>query len=174
MPNIKFFGPLEKYDNNLWNYHIKVPDHIVQTLKEQKMTRFICSIDEKISFHASLMPAGQGIYFIKLNQERRKKAQLYLGGSMSVEIFPDDSKYGMPITEEFLELLLQDEEGAKYFELLTPGKQRSLLYLVNKLKSSQKRIAKSMIILDHLKELNGKLDFKKLHEDFKSKKIRIK
>ena len=165
-----FEGILEKYENNLWNYHVKVPEVIVLALKEKGVKRFLCSIDKGDPFHASLMPAGNGIYFIKLNQELRKRHRLSLGRKMLVSFTEDESKYGMPMPEEFEEILRQDDLSQKRFEKLSPGKQRSLLYLVNKVKNPQKRLEKSLIILEHLVEQKGELDFKKLHQDFKDKK----
>ena len=116
------------------------------------------------------MPAGDSIYFIKVNKELRILNKLNLGQEINVAILKDESKYGMPLPEEMKELLTQDPEGENYFNQLTPGKQRGLLYLVGKMKSSNKRIEKSLIILGHLKEQCGQLDYKILHEDFKSKR----
>ena len=74
----------------------------------------------------------------------------------------------MPISEEMKELLEIDPEGEALFHKLTPGKIRSLLHFVNKYKSSDKRIEKSVIILEHLKANNGTLDWKTLHDAFKT------
>jgi len=61
------------------------------------------------------------------------------------------------------ELLLQDEDGNKVFHRLTPGKQRSLLHIIAKPKSENIRIKKAVAILEYLKSVNGKLDFKELN-----------
>ena len=166
----RFTGRLEKYENNLWNYHIKVPPLIVDEIKKLNATRFLVSLGNGKAFHASLMPAGEDVYFIKINQELRQKHSLRVSSEIQVLITQDDSRYGIPISEEMEELLLQDPEGDMYFHKLTPGKQRSLLYLVNKVKSPALRIKKSLIIIEHLKEVQGQLDFRRLNEDFKNKK----
>ena len=170
---MKFDGRLEKYENNLWNYHIKVPAAIVDELKEKRMKRFLCSMNGNKAFHASLMPAGGNEYFIKINKSLRDSHNLKLGSLVGVQLLADDSDYGMPLPKEMAELFEIDPEGDRYFHQLTPGKQRSLLFIVNKLKSEEKRIEKSLIIIDHLKEQLGQLDFKILYEDFKRKKGRI-
>lgn len=167
---LSFDSILEKYENNLWNYHLKVPNHIIEKIKKERMGRFMCSLNKGSGFHASLMPAGNGIYFIKINKELRQEHKIELGDVVTVSIEKDKSKYGMPLPEEMEELFLHDPEGDHLFHQLTPGKQRSLLYLVVKIKSKEKRIEKSFIILEHLKEQKGSLDFKILNQDFKDKK----
>lgn len=165
-----FTGILEKYENNLWNYHIKVPESIVDHIKKEKIKRFLCKLNKGRPFHASLMPAGSGIYFIKINKALRSKYNLTLGKKITVQLTKDESTYGIEFPEEMEELLKQDPEGELHFQKLTPGKQRSLLYLVSKIKSTDLKISKSLIILEHLKEQKGALDFKILNQDFKRKK----
>ena len=70
--------------------------------------------------------------------------------------------------EETSELMAIDEEGDKLFHALTQGKQRSLLYIIGKPKRSETRLQKAVVVLEHLKTWNGKLDFKQLNEDFRN------
>jgi hypothetical protein len=114
------------------------------------------------------MPEGNGRYFLMFSKEVMKRYKLLLGQSVEIAITEDNTKYGMPISEEMEELLALDPEGGDYFHKLTPGKIRSLLHFVNKFKSSDKRIEKSVIILEHLKANDGKLDWKTLHDAFKN------
>ena len=165
-----FHSQLEKYENKLYNFHVKVPDVIVNSLKSKGVKRFLCSINNGDTFHASLIPAGAGQYFIKVNKELRKKNHLAIGSPCAVTLYQDTSEYGIQLPEEMKELLFQDPEGDLYFHKLTPGKQRSLLFIVDKIKSPEKRLEKSLIIINHLKEQKGSLDFKILHQDFKSKR----
>ncbi len=69
----------------------------------------------------------------------------------------------MPLAEELAVLLAQDAEGARYFRALTMGKQRTLVHVVGKVKSPESRLNKSMAIMQHLKEVKGELDFKRLN-----------
>jgi Uncharacterized protein conserved in bacteria len=139
----KFSAILDKYDNKLWQYHVKIPDDIYEDLKAKKIKRFMCSLNEGPTFHSSPMPAGKGVYFIKINKELIKANQLAIGDNIRVQISKDKSKYGMTLPVEFEEMMLQDPVGKSFFLNLTPGKQRSLLFLINKLKSENKRIEKS-------------------------------
>jgi len=113
------------------------------------------------------MPDGKGNSFIKLNKERMKAFALEIGMEVNVTLEKDTSRYGMAMPEEFTEVLETDEAGAQYFEALTDGKKRSLIYAVSTVKNSDGRITKALIILDHLTANEGKLDYKELNEAFK-------
>ncbi len=165
-----FIGTLAKNNNVLYASHIIVPVEIVLKLKTEKVKRFICTLDKKSKIHAGLIPEGNGNYFIIINKQLRDRHQLSFGDTIPVEISEDTSDYGMELPDEMAEMFVQDPTGDKYFHALPPGKQRNLLYIVNKLKSPEKRLQKVVIIMDHLNEQQGKLDFKILMQDFKDKK----
>ena len=80
----------------------------------------------------------------------------------------------MPVPEEFELVIFGDEEAAYYFESLTPGKQRSLIYLVGKIKSSDIKINRAMAIAEHLKEVKGQLEYKALNDTIKKYNQRMK
>jgi uncharacterized protein YdeI (YjbR/CyaY-like superfamily) len=86
----------------------------------------------------------------------------------------ETSKYGVPMPEEFSLMLEQDEEANIHFQNLTPGNQRNLIFLVGKLKNEEARIRKSLGIVEHLNEFNGKVEFKALNEKFKEINQRVK
>ncbi len=153
----------------MWDYRIPIPLDISKTFLEKYTDRrVVCTINETLKHHCALMPGGDGTYYIMLNKEIRKKLRLKVGESIQVRIEKDTSEYGMPMPEEFQEVLWSDEEGSQLFHDLTPGKQRSLIHIVGKVKSSDIRINKALVILEHLKRQGGKLDFKQLMEDFKN------
>ena len=114
-----------------------------------------------------MIPKGT-FHYILLNKENTKKHNLKLGDEVSVSIEKDTSKYGCEISEEMVEVLFSDPEGSDLFHLLTAGKQRTLIHIINKFKSSQLKIDRSFVILQHLKNNLGNVDYKKLNEDFKN------
>lgn len=168
MKEVVILTKVEKQQSNLlWNYFSILPKSEIEKLG-LKDRRTLVSINGSEFKSAAIFPSKTGAYFINLHQALRKKLGLILGQEIEVKVRPDESKYGAPLPEEFDELLQQDEEGATHFENLTPGKKRSLLYLVSKLKSADKRIEKSVVILEYLKRNQGKLDFRQLNQDFKN------
>jgi uncharacterized protein YdeI (YjbR/CyaY-like superfamily) len=84
-----------------------------------------------------------------------------------LELIVDESKYGMPVPEEFAEVLNQDPEGDKLFHSLTPGKQRSILWFVGSVKDVDKRIQTALIFIEHLKRNDGKIIHDQLTEELK-------
>ncbi len=150
----------------IWYVGILVPAKIAKPFLQDN-SRVLCSINSDEAFQGALLPKGDGDFYIILNKERRKKYKVEIGDALSVSLEKDNSKYGLPVPEEFEELLYQDPEGNEVFHSLTMGKQRSLIYIIGKPKSQQKRIEKGIVVLNYLKKAQGKLDFKELNQAFK-------
>ena len=162
-----FEGILEKYDNKLWNYHVKIPVELIIKIKAAKENRFVCTINDKVSFPCAPMPEGDNTFFIIINQKYRTQLGVKLGDILHVNMVVDESTYGMPLPAELEEMLAQEPQFDFYFHLLTPGKRRALIYIVDKLISKEKRLEKAIIISNHLIEFKGVLDFKLLSQAFK-------
>ncbi|MBC6366098.1 YdeI/OmpD-associated family protein [Algoriphagus sp. AK58] len=163
MKSLEFHTSLGKFDFNHWHFHFPVPDQIALQMMDQQHRRVLIWIDGHGPYQMALMKAKE-TWYILINQELRKKHQLALEKSILLRIERDHSEFGHEVPEEFQVLLDQDEEGNGYFRKLTPGKQRSLIYLVTKVKNPESRMKKSLAILHHLKSASGKLDFKQLNE----------
>jgi Bacteriocin-protection, YdeI or OmpD-Associated len=167
---MKFTTTIEAFITESTNYgpFFKIPNAIAEALLENtKDKRVQCILNNEITIPRAISKKDD-FYYVLMNQEILKKLQLDFGSVISVTLSPDVSKYGMPICEEFQEMLLQDPEGETLFDKLTPGKQRSLIFYINKIKSSQLKIERSFIILEHLKNNKGKLDHEKLQQDIKN------
>jgi len=165
---MEFEGQIDNFHNSkVYGHHIIVPEHVVEFFSKKNIKRFICTLENEHQFSCAFMPKGKGIFFIHINAEVRKIYRLQVGSKVLVKLEADESKYGMPIPEEMEELLKIDDEANDFFHALTKGKQRSLLYIIGKPKSSQIRLNKAIVITEHLKRMNGKLDFKILNQDFK-------
>jgi autonomous glycyl radical cofactor GrcA len=163
---MQFETVLQKMDSLLWGGFIVVPQDIAEPLIEDGKRRVICTLDEVMVFQCAIMRAN-GLYFINVGKPIRQKFKLKVGQKLNIKLSKDESEYGMEMAEEFEALLNQDALFSAQFHALTPGKQRSLMYIVLKLKSSEKRIIKSLAIAEHLADCNGKLDFKELNEKIK-------
>ena len=165
---MEFYAALEKFNSELWTYHIKVPVAIASHFLEENSRRVIASFNSDHGVHCAIMSAGNDVYFLNMNAEIRKKYKLSIGSRLHISLEKDTSKYGMPMAEELEAVLKEDEEFNRIFEQLKPGKQRNLIYIVNKVKNSDKRIEKTFIIARHLKDNSGKIDFKILNASLKT------
>lgn len=131
-----------------------------------KFRRVVCSINGSDGFQCALLP-WQDMFYIIVNKKKRDALGIVSGDVVGVELVRDESKYGLPMPEEFREVLNQDPDGDKMFHDLTAGKQRSLLYLLGNVKDIDKRIHQALLIVDHLKENDGAIIDKKLYEELK-------
>lgn len=163
---MKLTCPLQHFHNKLWSYYVAIPKAIGDQFIDGGNRRVLCAINGLPPIHAALMPAGD-VYTIYVKNDLQKKLGVEEGGEVEVHLEKDTTEFGMPLPESFEMVLAQDEEGARYFQALSMGKQRSLVYVVGKVKNVDSQIAKGLAIMHHLKEANGKLDFKRLGEVMK-------
>jgi len=164
---VSYKTQVSQYESNLWSVYIPVPNDIAESFLQSEAKRVICIINKSLRIHCAILPMGNGNHFMLLNKENRKKLMLNIGDEIDIILEPDTSKYGIALPAEMEELLLMDEEGSEVFHKLTPGKQRSLLFIIGKPKSTETRLKKAVVIIDYLKLTGGKLDFKELNEAFK-------
>lgn len=164
---MEFTAPIEKHDSEVWFYHIVVPQEIVDHFLNDGGQRVVCTLNGKESFQCALMPAD-GKRFININKKLRDKLGLVLGEPVTASLSKDTSEYGLPMPDEFREMLNQDPVGDRLFHELTPGKQRNLLYIAGGVKSIDKRIERAIVIVEHLKTHQGKIDFKALNVEMKA------
>lgn len=130
--------------------------------------RVVCTMNGVETIQCSLLPTGKGAYYyISLNKTIRDKLGISVGDKVDVELTRDESKYGLPMPEEFAEVLKQDAAGDRLFHGLTAGKQRSILYQLSKPKDIDLRIHQALLIVEHLKENGGKIIDKILFEELK-------
>lgn len=166
-----FTAKLVRLDSQVWYAAIQVPDEIAQAFVKAKHKRLIATYNGTHDAPCAFMPATEKGHWLTINKEVRKKFKLNEGDGIDVILKPDTSKYGMPVAPEMEELMLQDEIATHYFEQLTPGKKRSLLHIIGKPKGSETRLKKAVAIMEYLKAVKGKLDFKEMNEFIKNFQI---
>lgn len=163
-----FTSRLAESTNRLWGCHFVVPDAIAQVFLANSGKRVVCTLNEVHQYQCALTPIGEGQWVILVNKALQKKLRLGVGSEVRASLCADTSEYGLPMPEELVEVLAQDALAKTLFEALTPGKQRTLLYIIGQPKQVDKRIERALAISNHLKSQKGKIDFKVLHHDLKS------
>ena len=138
-------------------HHVTVTDEILSSYWTNDDTgslynqRFHITINDKVTWQGGSVSLGNNTAYIALSKARMKELDVHLNDTVEVELKRDFSKYGFDVPEEFTEVLNQDHEGRERFESLTMGKQRAIIYLVIQIKSSEKKIEKSIFFLENLK-----------------------
>lgn len=164
--SIKFNTVLESSPEASGWHFLVVEKTVADKLSfKDQYKRVVCTINGGESFQCALMPSG-GKFYIIVNKKKRDALGIAAGDKVRAELVIDESKYGLPMPEEFREVLDQDPEGDKLFHALTPGKQRSLLYFLGNVKDIDRRIHQALVIVEHIKE-RGKVVDKVLYEELK-------
>jgi len=161
--SIEFTSILERSNNKLWGAHFRVPRLAAKSLIEGKSRRVLCSLNNAPGRQCALVPFGDGSFVITVNKPLRESLGLKFGSRIRIVLRKDRSKYGLPMPEEMQEAFRQDQEGDKLFHALTPGRQRTLLYIVNSGKGIDERIFRAISVIRHLKETGGKINYRKLN-----------
>ncbi len=165
--NIKFKTELVQATTGSGWHFLLVKGEIVAKLGfEGKFKRIVCTMNGGEGFQCALLPWGE-LFYIIVNKKKRDAIGIVAGDIIDVSLEKDESKYGLPMPEEFAEVLKQDPEGDKLFHGLSEGKQRSILYQLSKPKDIDLRIHQALLIIDHLKENDGKIIDKILYEELK-------
>lgn len=163
--SFQFTSYIEESNNRLWGQHFIVPVPIVNALSEKgEAKRVVCILNGMETFQCAMIPKGEGQYLIQVNKTRMKKLRLKLGDKVQVDLQKDESEYGLPVPEEFTEVMEQDAEAKAWWDKLTPGKQRTLLYIVAQPKHSDLRINRSLAVAEHLKTFEGKINYRVLND----------
>jgi len=157
-----FTGTLERSDNALWGCHVRVPPRIALSLTSGRSRRVVRTLNGGSPRQCALLPIGDGRYVISVNKAEQKRLGLAIGADVRVELLKDASPYGLPVPEELRELLRQDRVGDRLFHALTPGKQRTLLYLVDAVEDPEKRATRALAVVLHLKATGGTINYKQL------------
>jgi hypothetical protein len=166
---MNFRSSIEKYeDSNVWGTIMMVPQEVSSAFLKMDNRRTITILDGRVKMHAALMPRGDGRYYVTINRENFKKLNKAIGEEFDVEMIPDNSEFGMPVPDELIEAFDLFPEGKCIFDSFTKGKQRTLIYMASKPKTSETRIKKAVMILEYLEYCKGKLDYKEMNEYFKN------
>ena len=166
---IRTTSVLSKSENEFGWYFLRFDTKAVSGLnfEDKKSRRVVCTLNESHTFQCALLPWTKNGFCIVVNKKIREKLGLADGSKVNVELRKDESKYGLPMPKELKEVLRQDREGNKLFHSLTSGKQRSLLYYIGKQKDIDRRIHMSLIVVEHLRNNDGKIVYPKLSEELK-------
>jgi Bacteriocin-protection, YdeI or OmpD-Associated/Domain of unknown function (DUF1905) len=170
MEKYAFTATLESSDDKLWMTHFAVPELIAKVFTDQGTRRVVCTLNEQVRYQCAINPRGALSPVILVNKKLCTTLRVKPGSVPHVVLERDDSTYGLDMPEEFAAVLEQDEEGNQYFEALTAGKKRTLLYIVSSIKHTDRRIERALAIVEHLKTQQGKIDYKQLYSDLKQSK----
>jgi len=133
---------------------IIVPEKIAALFLKanHKRVKVIASFKGKsINYHGALIPKKNGLTTMYFSNEKQKQLNLFMNDYFEMQLFENQSKYGVDMPEELDVVLTTDNEAYTIFEDLTPGRQRSIIYTIKRYKSAQTRVDKALILTKNLK-----------------------
>lgn len=136
------------------NHGIVLPDAVVQPFLKKGLTRVKVKASfqgAEVNFHAALVKKKNGLCMMMFSNEKQKTLGVFMNDYFTMQLFEDQSKYGVDMPEELEAVLLSDYDTYSIFETLTPGRQRSIIYAIMRYKNSQTRIDKSLLLTSNLK-----------------------
>jgi hypothetical protein len=136
-------------------YHLFIPKNILEPFAKANQSRVkvrAYNNDKSIEFYAAIKKnKNSKNYSMMFGKRYQKELGVLQNDYFEMQIFEDTSKYGVDMPEELDAVLLSDYDAYQIFESLTAGKQRSIIYTIIRIKNSQSRIDKSIIMCDNLK-----------------------
>lgn len=144
------------YHEKLKLHFLEIPESVLLELNESKESgkynqRVVISIGDRISWQGGIVALGEGSGYITFSKARMKALDVHLGDKVKCTLEKDHSEFGHDFPIEFQEVLAQDPDAKDRFYKLSPGKQRTIIYYINQVKASDKRIDKCLFFMKNLK-----------------------
>ena len=114
--------------------------------------RFHVTVNDAVTWQGGTVSLGNKTAYITFSKARMKEIGVDVGDTVDVHLEKDTSEYGFTVPEEFEEVLRQDDQANQVFLALPKGTRRAIIYLVLQIKASDKRIEKSIFLLENLKK----------------------
>lgn len=152
---LSFKSELEKKSGKGGFHFIRVPDKIAANFTERKAVRVFCNINDKFEFACAIRPDGDGGFFINVNTTKMQKAKLKVGQQVFASVKKDKTTYGYKMPAELKAILDTDEEAKKYWDAVRNSHQRQMIYYIDSAKSIDKRIERSLLFVNRMKNTKG-------------------
>lgn len=131
--------------------YIYLDNELALSFLDKGHKRVICTIDKSFEIHCAILRSNQLGYYIMLGKKTLKAGNLNAGQEIQFELKVDNTKYQSLIPDTLKEVLDSDFEAHEKFHKLSPGKQRSIIYLVTGVKSTDTQIERALKIMENIK-----------------------
>jgi hypothetical protein len=138
-------GQLEKRKGGY--FFLKIDADIINQFQNKRHTRFLCTLEDSLTFQCGLNHLGDGNFFIILSNSNLANVQKKLGDEIHFELNEDPNPLGVDMPEVLEVLIEQDEHLKTIFESLTPGKKRNIIHQISRIKDIDKQIQKSIKLI---------------------------
>jgi hypothetical protein len=144
-----------------WNY-IEIPETVIQQLgiTSKKSCRVKGSIDSYVLKQTALIPIGNGVFIIPINNTIRKAIQKRMNDTVTIAIALDTSAFEMD--EDFMACLADDALAVQHFNTIAPSHQRYFSKWIAQAKTADtkaKRIYQAVFGLHHKMDYGSMINY---------------
>ncbi len=148
MKTYTFAGFIEQ---DSYQHSVALPEDIFEELTKAGIKRVLIQFAESEPKHLGLH-SRNGIGMIWLSKGVMKENDLLPFEDVKIQIMEDDSKYQAPEPDVWFELMDQEPELRSLFDRLTVGKQRSILFAIDRPVSVDAQLRQALKLADKLKD----------------------
>ena len=139
---------LTEYKDMLVSTVVVVPVDIIKKLPAGRV-RVEGKLNQ-VTFNLAIQAKKNGPKYLSVSQAMRKSAGIKPGDNVKVRfVLVDPDKLDLP--EEMEAVLAQDDEGARKWNKLTVGLQRSLVHYINSSQNVDVRIERALFLINKVK-----------------------
>ena len=125
-------------------FYLKILATVVDQFANKRKTRFLCTLDGKLTYQCGLNHFGDGNFFIIISGKNIRSIGKSLGDKVSFELREDPNPLGVEMPEVLEVLLSQDEQLNSKFQKLSLGNKRHVIHSIIKIKDIDLQIAKAV------------------------------
>ena len=142
----QIIGQLEKRKGGY--FFLKIDAEIVNQFENKRQTRFLCTLENSLTFQCGLNHLGDGNFFIILSAKNLQSVNKSFSENIIYELNEDPNPLGVAMPEVLEAVLEQDETLKLTFESLTLGKKRNIIHQIIKIKDIDLQIQKSIKLIN--------------------------
>lgn len=136
-----FGQPLMQLEQHKGGYcYLYVDAKVAESFPDKKKTRLICVIDNKLTLRCGLNHLGDGNFFVIVSSKYLKTLDKEPGDTVTFTLEPDPDPLGVDVPEVLQALLDQDEDLKAIYDTFTPGKKRSLIFSIARVKDIDRQV----------------------------------
>ncbi|MBV6647405.1 MAG: DUF1905 domain-containing protein [Cyclobacteriaceae bacterium] len=129
-------------------YYLMILSDVVEQFQKKRLTRFICTLEDKLEFRCGLNHMGDGNFFIIISGANLKKIGKGLNDQVTFLLIEDPNPLGVEMPEVLQVLLDQDGILKEKFDQLSMGKKRHVIHSIKKVRDIDKQVHNAIEMIE--------------------------
>lgn len=132
--------------------YLPLEEKLAESFLNKGEKRLKVTLNNEHEIHVAIMRNKEVGYYLTMGKSVLNKTKLKEGDQITAQFEVDKSEKQFEFPDTIKEVLKTDPEAEAIFNQLTPGNQRSLIYLITRVKSTDKQIEKALKMAEYLKQ----------------------